>query len=283
MPDELMVDPTEGGGVEPEVDTQVLDEGIEQPASEPPARSYVEVDDPDSHYVRVKVDGEEVEVPFREALEGYSRHSDYSRKTAELAQQRQQAEYALRIQEALQVDPEATLQFLARQHLKQQAEQPQPQAPEFDDPLERQIWEANQRVMTLEQRIAQQDADQQLNSAIGQLRTQFSANDDDVRAVVQTAYQNGLGVEAFPMIFKTMQFDRLQARVQASQAERARQQAETARRQASAASASQIINSGTGTPSGGLVNNLNRDDGNMSFLEAVEAALAAHGEPTFPG
>lgn len=282
MPDELMGDPAEGGQVEPEVDTtQELDGAVEPPASEPPARAYVEVEDPDSHYVRVTVDGEEVEVPFREALQGYSRHADYSRKTAELAQQRQQAEYALRIQEALQVDPEATLQFLARQHLKMP--EPRPEVPQFDDPLERQVWEANQRTAAIETRLAEQEADQQLNSTIGTLRSQFNANDDDIREVIQTAYQHGLGIEALPMIYKTMQFDRLQARVQASQAQRAVQAAEVARRQAAAASASQVISTGAGAPNGGLVNSLNSDNGNMSFLEAVEAALAQHGEPTFPG
>lgn len=277
MPDELTDVSGEAGENVTEVETQAADESVEQQPASEPARSYVEVDDPDNHYVRVKVDGQEIEVPFREALEGYSRHSDYSRKTAELAQQRQAADYALRIQQALQADPRATLQFLASQYIKEQPAAPE--VPEFDDPLERQVWEMQQRYQALESQIAQRDADAQLDAAIGGLRQQFSANDDDVREVVQVAYQNGLGVDAFPMIFKTIQFDRLQARVQATRAQQAAQQAETARRQAAAAQANQLVTNGSGAPGTGMTNRLNADTGNMSFQEAIEAAFAEHGDP----
>ena len=41
---------------------------------------------------RVKVDGEEVEVPLEELLKGYSRTADYTRKTQAIAEARRQAE-----------------------------------------------------------------------------------------------------------------------------------------------------------------------------------------------
>ena len=41
---------------------------------------------------RVKVDGEEVEVPLDELLKGYSRTADYTRKTQAIAEARKQAE-----------------------------------------------------------------------------------------------------------------------------------------------------------------------------------------------
>ena len=71
----------------------------DQPAYEEP-KNYLNVDEVADRYVRVKVDGEEIEVPVQEALQGYSRTADYTRKTQELAQQRQQAEYALAVQAA---------------------------------------------------------------------------------------------------------------------------------------------------------------------------------------
>ena len=45
---------------------------------------------------RVKVDGEEVEVPLDELLKGYSRTADYTRKTQAIAEARKQAEVELR-------------------------------------------------------------------------------------------------------------------------------------------------------------------------------------------
>src|SRR5215468_5386206 len=42
--------------------------------------------------VTIKVDGKTETVPLEEALQGYQRHRDYSRKTAELANQRRELE-----------------------------------------------------------------------------------------------------------------------------------------------------------------------------------------------
>src|SRR4030095_1693507 len=69
--------------------------------TEPEYREYLDPTEYADRYVPVKVGGETLEVPLREALDGYSRTADYTRKTQELAQQRQQAEYALTLQRAL--------------------------------------------------------------------------------------------------------------------------------------------------------------------------------------
>ena len=80
-------------------------------------KNYLDVDEVADRYVRVKVDGEERRgSPHRSACQGYSRTADYTRKTQELAHQRQQAEYALAVQRALQAQPEETLRLLARQY-----------------------------------------------------------------------------------------------------------------------------------------------------------------------
>ena len=52
--------------------------------------------------VKLTVDGEEIEVPLAEALNGYQRQADYTRKTQELAEQRRQVQFAAALQEALQ-------------------------------------------------------------------------------------------------------------------------------------------------------------------------------------
>src|SRR5262245_6426908 len=47
---------------------------------------------PDEPRYRVKVDGEEAEVPLRELVQGYQRGADYTRKTMRLADERREVE-----------------------------------------------------------------------------------------------------------------------------------------------------------------------------------------------
>jgi hypothetical protein len=250
-------------------------ETAEPEGGEEPARQYVEVDDPDNRWDRVKVNGEDVEVPYSELKRGYSREADYTRKTQELAHQRQEAEFGLRLQQALAANPELTLQAIAQQYgfslAQVQAAQQAAPEDEYADPLEREIVHERQARMALEDRISQREADEQLERAISGLRSQFNPNDDDLRAIVSTALQYNLGVEAFPMIYKTMQFDRIDAKVQAHRAEQARQQAETSRREAAKSQASQVISNGRGGGSG-LTNQVDAG-GRMSLREAIEAAF----------
>lgn len=249
----------------------------QEPVAEPePARQYVEIDDPDNRFVRVKVAGEDVEVPFSEALRGYSREADYTQKAQAVAREREENAYALNLHRALQANPEMTLQILQQQFgLNQPPPQYQPEPEqEYADPLERQLNEERQARMALEQRINERDADSMLQSAIGGLRQQFGVDDDDVRQIVGTAYQLGLGVEALPMIYKTMAFDRISARVAAHQAEQQRVQAEQTRRQAAAADATRTI--GNGGSANGITNQLDVAGQHMSIRDALEAAFREH-------
>ena len=78
--------------------------------------SVLPVDQYADYVVPVKVDGEELQVPLSEALSGYQRQADYTRKTQELSEQRQQMEFASSIQSALERNPEATIDLLARHY-----------------------------------------------------------------------------------------------------------------------------------------------------------------------
>ena len=262
-------------GPAPEVgDTEVEAEGPSE-AVEEPSRQYVEIDDPDNRYERVKVDGEDVEVPYSELVRGYSREADYTRKTQALAQQRQEAEFGLRLQQALASNPQLTLQILAQQHglslAEAQAQAAEIEEDQYSDPLEREIAQERRARLALEDRLSQREADEQLERAVVGLRNQYNLTNEDLQAVVGTAYQMGVGPEAFPMIYKTMQFDRIDARVKAHRAEQERQRAETARRQAAKSQANQVISNGTGQGSG-LTNQVDAG-GNMSLRAAIEAAF----------
>lgn len=252
-------------------------EAIEQPevGDEPPARQYVEIDDPDNRYVRVKVDGEDVEVPFSEALKGYSREADYTRKAQMVAQQRQEAEYGINLQRALEANPEMTFRILAERYgisFAQQVAAQQQQAPEeedYVDPLERAIAQERKAREALEQRLSQREEDERLEKAVNGLRQQFNLSNEDLQEVIGIAYQNGYGIEALPMIYKTMAYDRLSARVAAARAADEAKKAETSRRQTAKTDAQVVSNRSSG--SNGLTSQVD-SGGRMSLREAIEAA-----------
>lgn len=72
-----------------------LNEEIQEPA-DPPTEEVTELTEPEVEpevkTFRIKVDGEEIEVPEDEVLKGYSRTSDYTRKTQKLAEERKALE-----------------------------------------------------------------------------------------------------------------------------------------------------------------------------------------------
>jgi len=61
----------------------------------------------------VKVDGAESEVTLSELQQGYQRQADYTRKTQELASERQRLELDEAIVSALEPDPQAALTALS--------------------------------------------------------------------------------------------------------------------------------------------------------------------------
>ena len=256
--------------VDPELgDIASAGEVIDGTEDAPPPRQYLEVDDPDNRWVRTKVNGEEIEVPFSEFQRGYSREADYTQKSQSVAELRREAEYGIQLQQALQADPALTLRILAQQYqLDQQQRQATPEPePEFDDPLERQLYEERQARIALEQRFEQRESDRALETAVGTLRNQYSLNDDDLRLVVGTAMQAGLGLDALPMVWKTIAFDRIQASVVEHQR---RQAAETQQRTQAKTAATQTVSSGRGAPNRDIVPQ--KAAGPITLRQAAEQA-----------
>ena len=75
---------------EPEDEVVAADEADDE-AEESEEVEGEEESQPQVRTFKVKVDGEEVEVPEDELLKGYSRTQDYTRKTQQLAEQRKAA------------------------------------------------------------------------------------------------------------------------------------------------------------------------------------------------
>ncbi len=90
--------------------------------------------------VRLKIDGEEVVVPLKEALSGYQRQADYTRKTQELSQQKKEIQMAAALQEALTADPAGTLELL-QQHYGINANVQSPEEDIWQDPVMKELNE----------------------------------------------------------------------------------------------------------------------------------------------
>jgi hypothetical protein len=263
---EAEVDLTEGEDVEAEATQSESDE---------PARQYVEVDEPDARFVRVRVNNEDVEVPYSDLLRSYSQEASYTQKSQALAERAREAEYGLKLQQALQSNPEMTLQILANQYgltvaqVQQITDANQPEV-EYQDPLERQLAETNQRLTAWEERQQEREYNEAIERGIAGLQQQFNASDDDIRMVLNTAYQAGYGPDSFPTIFKALAFERIQANVQARRAQEQAKQAEQAKRVAAKQAAAGVVSTGTGAV--GTTTQV-AADGKMTLRQAIDAAF----------
>ena len=106
--------------------------------------------------VPVVIDGKEMQVPLKEAIAGYQRQADYSRKTMALAEERKQIQ-----QEASQVMAERAQYAQLLGALQQQLQEVAPQQPDWErlyaeDPLEyvrqKDLWrERDERMQAAQQ------------------------------------------------------------------------------------------------------------------------------------
>lgn len=90
--------------------TEAVDE-VAVPEAEPQTWDWSEHADA---LVAVKVDGEDVRMTVKEAMASAMRQADYTRKTQELAAQREQLSRAEMLVKALEADPQTTLATLAK-------------------------------------------------------------------------------------------------------------------------------------------------------------------------
>ena len=169
--------------------------------SSAPSYDYVNVDEIGDRYVKVKIDGQELDVPVKEALSGYQRQADYTRKTQELAAQRESLQYAATLAEALQADPNGTIELLSRHFGAAQPANQVNEELEFMDPIERQVYELNQKVQSFEQMQAQQE----LEREIGRLGSKYQ--DFNPSEVINHALRTG--VTDLEAAYKQVAYDRL--------------------------------------------------------------------------
>jgi hypothetical protein len=177
-------------------DGQVEELGEAGVIEEPDFFDYTEVA---AKSVKLQVNGEEIVVPLEEALAGYQRQADYTRKTQELSEQRKQVEFAATLAQSLQEDPAGTLQAL-QQHYGV-ATQPEVED-EWMDPAEKQMRQLEQRIQAFEQSKAMDE----LTRTIDKLQSKYGEdfNPDEV-----VAKAIATGVTDLESVFKQIAFDKV--------------------------------------------------------------------------
>lgn len=218
--------------------------------------------DPTGQTFPVKIDGEVINVSLEEMQNGYQRQADYTRKTQELAQQREELSSAERILEALETDPERTLQALAA-GFGVDFGQPQPQAAtEPDEPVDPE----EARFSRLESYIEAQEMrafEAQVKSELADFREMFNVKFDDTEVL---AYAAEHGIPSATEAAKAFFSDRIMNQARRQQADRQAQERKTA---APPVAGGHGVANGT-TQTGGTVP--------PNDLEAaLELALQSHG------
>ena len=212
-----MSDELAAPSVEPNVGSTVS-EGVH---TEVPDTPVLPIEEYSSYRVPVKVGGEELQVPLSEALAGYQRQADYTRKTQELSQQRDQFQFANALQTALEADPAGTIDLLMDHYgiSRNAATRMVEQAEQFDDdldPVERRYRELDQRIASFEDYQSQQQVEREIQG----LQSKYP--DFDVREVITTALR--LQSTDLEGVYKQLAFDKMVEQAKLAQAAQQRQQ-----------------------------------------------------------
>ena len=190
----------ESEAVDPIIDGQV--EGGEEVVFEEEAQpEYIDIDGFADKYVKIVVDGEELEVPLKEAVSGYQRQSDYTRKTQQLAEERKNVQFAQAIQQALDNDPSATIELLKSHYGLEQTDS-YDEDDLFADPMEKQYRQLESRLRSFEEQQAFNELERNISGLQQKYGEDFDANEVVAQALA-------LGTTNLEAVYKQIAFDRL--------------------------------------------------------------------------
>ena len=258
--------PAEGAGVEAAASVPTEDAAVGTEET-PEATATPEL-------YQVRVNGRVKEVPLEDLIANYSKGEDYTRKTQELAQQREAVQQMFALQAALERDPRTTLATLAgalgvdlgtAQAMVTQAQQgeedPFAVLTQKVDSLASTLTAQQQAALAAQQQQAQQAALQaQIEREIADLKDLHG--DFDQQELVRFAVENG--VPNLGVAFRAWQFEKAE-----------QQKLAEANRAVEAKRKAQVVSGGrTTSPSGAVVPGSGAN-GHMSVREAFAAALAA--------
>ena len=202
--------------VSDETETEVddtLDEDIDDDAPEVDEFDFESVKD---KTVSVKVNGETFEVPLAELRDGYMRQEDYTRKTQQLAADREVVRWAKVLQEGFQTNPQGTIQYLAQQFGIGLTNEPDPwqELVENDPslvPIVDRVRQQEQELAELRreaQTTAQERETAAVRAELNEVQSKYP--DFDPQQVIPVALQNGVRLETAYKIWKADQLANVQ-------------------------------------------------------------------------
>ena len=137
----------------------------------------------------VKIDGEEQQVTLEELQNGYQRQADYTRKTQEVAAEKERLQQAEAIVSALEYDPHGTLQTLARSY---NVDYGIPQQSQNNDDYE-EVDPVQSKISELENKIARQEQAQRVQQVEREVKTlQEKYGEFDRQELLNHALKNGI-------------------------------------------------------------------------------------------
>jgi len=135
----------------------------------------------------VKVDGEEQQVTLEELQNGYQRQADYTRKTQEIAVERERLQQAEAIVSALENDPSGTLQTLARSFNVDTFDQPQTNEDGYE------LDATEKKLVELESKLAKQEQAQRVQQVEREVDTlQEKYGEFDRKELLNHALKHGI-------------------------------------------------------------------------------------------
>lgn len=200
-----------------------------------PEPQYLSLDDYGDYLVKIKVDGEEMELPFKQVRDGLMRQEAFTKRTQELAEERRTLHQANAFIASMDANPADTLRRLAEAYDLDPSTGFQPVQRE---PEEQRLFDMQRSMAAQQQQLMQQLNQQRINNEIAALTQEYG--EFDIEATAKFAVENGVDMTT---AFKAMQFEELRKQqAQAAQAAVTRQQAVNA----------QVVHSGASTQRGAV-------------------------------
>lgn len=240
-------------------DVETVDEGVSEEVETSTEADFTpdegESEATEGEFYTVTVDGEELQVPLEELLNGYSRQRDYTRKTQQLAEQRRNYEQAAQLVQALDRDPVGTMRILAEAYGIAPDESP---ATDVDEVQERLI-----RIERQQQEVQRNAQRQAIYQELDGLADKYG--DFDYEEIVQYAVNIGT-TDLEAALLKHQAVNKAQAEVEAQRKARTQKALEAKR-------AARVVEGGS--------TRRNTDSGlpkRPSLLEALAAAESSTGQ-----
>ena len=155
----------------------------------------------------VKIDGAEQQVTLNELQNGYQRQADYTRKTQELASERERLAQGEAIVQALESDPEGAITALAGAFgVGGGNQQTMPDQTEYEDldPEEFRLRRIESSIEEQNRALRQQNLQKEVNT----LRDKYDGIDFDEKALYAHALKNKIG--NLDAAFTHMNWDQMQ-------------------------------------------------------------------------